>query len=279
MKSVPRTLAVLSLFVFIAAFHGPCDVEKNCNDVDQLTYDYETVVIGDSKLAFYTGECENVASHLSRKLGMRVHSEAVSGARISSQWAIRHPLDKERPRPIEAQFETALAFIDEAQKDLDPRDRKRITTVILDGGGNEILSEGNNVCERKDSTDSECAGHLEIIGDDFLAFVEKAMSHGVKRVIYSGYQNFQHGKWANYNNAFMDLNKLMENNIVLKNQDPDIEVIFVDNKSSFMADDCVKTPECDPEESCYDHYMSHDKLHPSIYGTKRIAENIYEVLK
>lgn len=294
MKSFLRIIFLLLLFIFTAAFHGPCNVQQICGaELDPIPYNYEYVVLGDSIFASYTGECQNVASRLSLSLGERIHSEAVSGARISAAWETEDPLSNNRKRPaaIETQFELALKHAADAQKDLNPEDRKQITTVVLDGGANETILEGHQpcyydnpadpncvdkpVCDGKDLSDLNCAAHLMRIANDLSILIDKMKEKGVKKVIYSGYYPLRYS-YSSFNEALLDLNDIIQSLLLEKGEEEGIQVIFVDQQNAFEGDICAKTPECPQGETCYDHYLSGDKLHPSPYGSAKLAENIFE---
>ena len=157
-------------------------------------------------------------------------------------------------------------------------DQKKITTVILDGGANEIILEGNKACLKKDGLDSGCGAHIARVTGDLSGFVDTLIQQGVTRIVYSGYYHLKH-TYRDYNAAVVDLNASIQALIEARNAQEKIEIVFVDQRETFEGDDCQKLPDCPEDEDCYDHYLSGDKLHPSPYGSEKLADNIFNVLK
>ncbi len=229
-------LAAISFLLLLVSFQGPCSVPNQCEKLRVLPVNNEYVVLGDSFFNTYPGACQDVVSYLGLRFGVRIPSETAHGSRLTDSYG------PDKPISIAEQYAEALAS-----------SNNQLTTVFFNGGANDIFSEAEGVCA--DATSLECENHIEFIVAGFSDLIETMQADGIEKIVYSGNYHLIYG-YSVFDEALMNLNDEIE--IVCNSTDG---VIFVDQADAF-ADD-------------YSLFLLFDRFHPSIYGSEKLADNMY----
>lgn len=185
----------------------------------------QVVIMGDSVFDF-TGDISTVLEELS---GDRYRDYSVTGARID---AIVQQYDKARSED------------------------SNIRTVLMDGGGNNLLQRNQTNC--KDADDSRCVEMIQTIS----THVEDALDHmsadNVENVIFLGYYHMKR------NLEFLG---------------PAIDAINQANfeKCKNAGLNCYSV---DPTEAFEGHpeYLQWDNIHPTNEGSRVLADMIWDVM-
>ncbi len=229
-------LGVLILFVGVSLVQCCPQDPGICPTIEDFSQNQNIAILGDSIVAFnvYDPICENhicrsIAGQLSLHLEEKFNDYSRGGARVSGG----------SPVPtIGEQFESARS------------DMPSLNTLILNGGGNDLLSE----C-LPDDFDAGCPNKIGEIKIELQAFLDNARSSGITQFIYVGYYH-PSGIWGLWNSV---LDLAMEEIIAITG--PMEDVVVVDNRSDMNNCDKCKTL---------------DAIHPSVYGSEVIAQNIFE---
>lgn len=195
-----------------------------------------TVVIGDSMFwsgpLFYGGQPSPLVVRLETLLGYSVETHAAVGASLESGWV----------RSIRDQYDA-----------LDKKHPSPISTLVMDGGGNDVISH-RRACE---DGNPECDAILEAVGRIVLSILEDAGSAGIPAIMYLGvYDLPQLEKTVEKGNAL--LRRLCETVNVTR-------CCFVDPRYNATTGLGIVVP----------GMIGPDGVHPTQEGYERLADAIY----
>lgn len=137
----------------------------SCRSSSETIVIDRTVVLGDSLFwsgpLFYGGQPSPLVVRLEKSLGYTLETHAAVGASLEEGWvkSIREQydaLDKEHPSPI--------------------------SILVMDGGGNDVISH-RRVCEEGTA---ECDSTLQTVGRIALSIMEDAGRVGIPAIVYLG---------------------------------------------------------------------------------------------
>jgi lysophospholipase L1-like esterase len=222
-RSLWILVLVLSFFGLIVIGCEPCDVTKPC-----------VVMLGDSIFALTDKE----SMFLERLSGDTYRKYYVSGAQMVGGFM----------KNILRQYDEAIAD-------------GPIRTVILDGGGNDILIGANRICSA--DYGGELSDECYQVMDNVLAEAEnrfrEMVADGVENVVYQGYYYVRNQKLWQVTDVFQEKGILLVE--ALAAEFPDVTIIYVDPRPHFKQGDTS--------------HLLIDGIHPSRTASKTLANLLW----
>lgn len=225
----------LLITVFCLFSFSSCSDDDNSTGV-QLPVNSKVIMLGDS----YFDMDEYITMALEDLSGERYRHYYVSGAEFTdSAYGITS---------IPQQYDNAKAQ--------DPD----IRTVIMDGGGNDVLLGGFSDCADDGSgvPSAECIAIINEAFDSAALLIDEMETDGIENVIYMYYPHLINDMWVL--NAAMDYASDIIEAIC---NDSDMNCYFIDPLTAF---------EGHPE------YIKSDNIHPSRAGGDVLAGLIWDVM-
>lgn len=138
-----------------------------------------------------------------------------------------------------------------------------IRTVILDGGGNDILIGANRECSTPYGTklSDECYEVMERVLDTAGALTEKAVQDGARYSIYQSYYYVDDEDLWQVTDVFLD--KAEKYIAELNAKYPEAKIIYVDPRKAFLG---------------HPEYIIIDGIHPTAAGSEVLANLIWDAM-
>lgn len=144
-------------------------------------------------------------------------------------------------------------------------DDPNIRTIIMDGGGNDILIGANAICSAGYGTALSAECHAEM--DTVLAAAERmfeiAVADGVENVIFQGYYYVRPERLWQVTDEFQEKGIALVNE--LNARYPDVNIVYVDPRPHF-------------ERGGTDH-LRIDGIHPSPEAAGKLAQLVWDAMK
>lgn len=226
------------LIVFIIGLNLSCDSFSDGKRCNGLSLDKQSIIIGDSQLAFLRLSCENFQVHLGNLVGKNFMDFSANGAFILK--GIQHGIGLLGEIP--AQYDKAKEIIGVPE------------LVIFNGGMNDVHGEYLISSKCKDGLSTECKNRIDDVQIGIKNLIGKMKNDGVKKIIYIGYF---YGK--DFDNEVYDyfLNPIKHDMCPAEN------VVFIDLRDVFLGHE---------EE----YVLSNG--HASDSGSRIMAELVYGAL-
>jgi len=194
------------------------------------------VIIGDSMfwsgLPFFGGQPSPLSKWLETWEGHSIENHALVGASLEDGWV----------KSIRSQY-----------LDLNKHVPSNITTLIMDGGGNDVISHRRD-CEAWNDACRQMIQHSMSIASSIL---QDAYQDGVERVVYLGFYYLKGlEKAADYADPMMA--SICET--------ATIDCVFVDPRYNATTGKGLQTPQM----------LGSDGIHPTDAGYKILAEMIWQ---
>ncbi len=206
----------------------------------------ETIIIGDSIFAFPLGK--KVGAFLNEKTSRKIPDYSEAGA-------VMNPANgdhvKSLPPLVQAILDKRKLIIPNQYMNFVRPNHKRIKTIVMDGGGNDIFSN-EATCLRMG-----CDSVYQGVESTLQQLFNKMASDGVENIVYLGYYNLKGGK-ANLNNVVSQGNQRLK---AACDRSP-VRCIFIDTKNLISPGQIIL-----------------DGIHPSPEGSEILAGAIYNVLR
>ena len=193
-----------------------------------------TVIIGDSMFwsgfLFFGGQPSPLSKWLETWSGHPIENHALVGASLEDGWV----------KSIAAQYR-------------DLKKQPNMTTLIMDGGGNDVISHRND-CEQWNQACRDMVDHSMGIAKNIL---NEAYTDGVSHVLYLGFYYLQGlEKAADYADAKM---------AILCAEAP-VSCFFIDPRYNATTGTGLQTPQM----------LGGDGIHPTPEGYKVLAQMIWD---
>ena len=236
MKNLRSTLklALSALVLSTFAMGGTgCDIHNN-DDVSGLPKNNQAVIIGDSIFAL-SGE---IKEFLALTAGENYRGYAKSGSQMNGQafWGLT---------PIPKQYTQARS----ADSNID--------TVIMDGGGNDVLIGARSSCE---PFSAGCQAVLDAVADTLEELFTTMNNDGVENVVYLGYYHLPRSN-AGLNPA-LDIGIPM---LAATCDGAAVPCHFVDARPLFLGNE--------------NNWVKSDNIHPTRTGSEVLATGIWTVME
>jgi hypothetical protein len=219
--------AACLLFVgFILFGCEPCEVTQPC-----------VVMLGDSIFALTDQE----AMFLEELSGESYRKYYVSGAQMVGGFM----------KNVKRQYDEAIAD-------------GPIRTVILDGGGNDILIGANKTCrvDYGDELSDECYAVMDTVLKECEKDMREMVADGIKNVVYQGYYYVRYEQLWQVTDVFQEKGiQLVEE---LSAEYPDIKIVYVDPRPHFKQGDTS--------------HLLFDGIHPNCEGSQKLANLLWEAM-
>lgn len=139
-----------------------------------------------------------------------------------------------------------------------------IRTIVMDGGGNDILIGANQICSADYGTElsAECHAEMDLVLAAAEQLFETAVADGVENVIFQGYYYVAAQRLWQVTDEFQDKGIALVNQ--LNARYPDVKIVYVDPRPHF-------------EQGSTDH-LRFDGIHPSPEGAAKLAELVWEAM-
>lgn len=139
-----------------------------------------------------------------------------------------------------------------------------IRTVILDGGGNDILIGAMAKCSA--DYGAELSAECVAVMDEVLAaserFFEMAVADGVENIVFQGYYYVRYQKLWQVTDDFQEKGiKLVQE---LSNRYPDVKIIYIDPRTHFDR--------TNPD------YVKADGIHPTDEASSKLANLLWQAM-
>lgn len=242
-KSILIVVILLTMGAIGGFFVTGCEVTKGTKEC--------VVMIGDSIFALSDKE----AKYLEALTGDTYRKYYISAAQMIGGVV----------KPIPDQFRTAL-------------EDGPIRTVIMDGGGNDVLIGGRTACSADYETGVLSAECYEIM-DNVLAeaenLIQEAVASGVENCIYQSYYYvMQEDLWL-VTDVFLER---AEKFIAAMNvKYAPAKIVYVDPRMAFMPED-MQGGELPHPQYTRDDLRTIEGIHPTDAGSKILAELIYKAM-
>lgn len=218
--------SLLAVSTFFITFTG-CDFAFDFNDVKNPTNKY-VAVIGDS-IFDLSGKLQQYLAELS---GETYEDWTRSGEKISG---------------IAKQYDKAIY------------ENPDLRTIIMDGGGNDVLQGNQDKCASYGELPGECEELLDWVVDVSEDMFENMFTDGIDDLVFLGYYNLPNDM-AKLNVA---LNYAMDE-IKWSCSSANVDCYFVDPRPEF--------------ENKLDAYVKSDNIHPTDPGSEVLAEMIWDTM-
>lgn len=220
-----RAASLLACLAALAC--APPPASNNCNGLPE---DPRFALLGDSVFALAQPSCTHIGFYLGEITGSHYPDFSVGGAtfRPFLLWPA-----------IPQQYEGNAAA-------------NRPTTVILDGGGNDLYF----FCQDEDLP--ECTSVIADIEAAFRDLVAAMRADGVENVVYLGLYPIDPA--SDYGRLVDTIDPWMDH---MADVCDDLGVIFVDPRDAFAANPA---------------FLAGDGMHPSALGSAELAEQIHDAL-
>lgn len=156
-------------------------------------------------------------------------------------------------------IKTVLEQYDEAKAD-----NPIIRTVIMDGGGNDILIGANATCSVDYGTplSAECNAVMDEVLAAAREMFETAVADGVKSVVFQGYYYVRAQKLWQVTDEFQDKGIQLANELDAKY--PDVKIIYIDPRDHFDRDN--------------QDYLIVDGIHPNAEASAVLANLLWDAM-
>lgn len=165
-------------------------------------------------------------------------------------WSSHHPI--ENHALVGASLEDGWVKSIEAQYD-DLRKQSNITTLIMDGGGNDVISHRRD-CE---AWNDACRDTVDRSLGIAKGVLEKAYADGVQHVVYLGFYHLK---------GLEDAADYADTTMALICDEAPVECHFVDPRYNATTGTGLQTPEM----------LGDDGLHPTPEGYKILAQLVWD---
>ena len=236
MKRIKNSLklALSTVVLSTLAMGGTgCDIHNN-DDVAGLPKNNKVVILGDSIFAL-SGE---IKEFLALSAGENYRGYAKSGAQMNGQifWGLT---------PVPKQYTKA--------RNAD----SNIRTIIMDGGGNDVLLGARSACEPMSTA---CEAVIDDVADTLEGLFNTMNGDGVENVIYLGYYHLPRGNAG--------LNPALDHGMTVLAATCDgssVACHFVDARPLFLGN----------EEA----WVKSDNIHPNRTGSHVLANGIWSTME
>jgi lysophospholipase L1-like esterase len=139
-----------------------------------------------------------------------------------------------------------------------------VRTVILDGGGNDILIGANRVCraEYGGELSDACYDVMEEVLDASDKNFRRMVADGVKNVVFQGYYYVRNEQLWQVTDVFQDMGIQLANE--LDAEFPDVKIVYVDPRPYFTQGDTS--------------HLWADGIHPTRAAAKTLANLVWEAM-
>ena len=216
-------MALLAASTLTACKHN-VDASKPC-----------VAMLGDSIFAL-SGEEEEVLAELS---GETYRTYYVAGAQMVGGFV----------KPIEKQFDDAMAD-------------GYVRTLILDGGGNDVLISANKTCSVSygDDISAECNAVVDSVLEKIEEMVLVAAEAGVENFVFQTYYYIKFANLWQVTDVFLEgVDELVER---LDADLPDMKIVLVDPRDAFLDQP----------------YIKFDGIHPTSAGSDVLGNLLWDTM-
>lgn len=200
------------------------------------------VMLGDSIFALSGAE----ARYLEGLSGQKYRKYYVSGAQVE----IKMPFMPAIPR----QYDRAIA-------------EGPIRTIILDGGGNDVLIGSLGACNADygEALSQKCHAMMDDVKNIMAEMLVKVIDDGVKDVVFQGYYYVNNKKLWQVTDVFQENMKVFVDE--MNEKYPQIEIFYVDPRDNdfFAKEDAAS-------------YTIVDGIHPTQKASEVLAKMVWDVM-
>jgi lysophospholipase L1-like esterase len=139
-----------------------------------------------------------------------------------------------------------------------------VRTVIMDGGGNDILIGANATCsvDYGDELSDDCYDVMEEVLDESERVFEKMVDDGVKNIIYQGYYYVRNEQLWEVTDVFQEKAIALANELDRRYRD--VKIVFVDPRDHFEQGDTS--------------YLAIDGIHPNRAASRALANLVWDAM-
>lgn len=139
-----------------------------------------------------------------------------------------------------------------------------VRTVIMDGGGNDILIGANAVCsvDYGEELSDDCYDVMEEVLEESERVFEQMVDDGVKNIVFQGYYYVRNEQLWQVTDVFQDLAIELSNELDARYSD--VRIVYVDPRPYFEQGDTS--------------HLRIDGIHPTRAASRTLADLVWDVM-